>query len=156
MNSLRSKVKSLLDLIENPTQMLTPVGLSIYEDGTRYEWSRTDFDYMKSFVEKNTRVHLQHLYVDLKKIYVEGTYNTWMTDTIGAAIKNVGSLKDSIHTGIQSRYYRSSQMDTSTAELVDKAKINIEVPASVHLESWESLHEVLDYIYDELERLIPE
>jgi hypothetical protein len=154
MSSLRSKVKSLLDLIENPTQMLTPIGLSTYENGNRYEWSRNDFDYHKSFVEKNVRVHLQHLYVDLKKIYEEGTYNTWMTDTVTAAIQNVGSLKVSIYAGIQSRYYGSSGM--GTAELIDKAKINIEVPACVHIESWENLHEVLDYIYDELGRLIPE
>ena len=154
MPSLRSNVKSLLDLIENPMLMLTPVGLSIYENGTRYEWSQADLDYLKSFVDKNTRVHLQHLYVDLKKIYEEGTYNTWMTDTIGAAIQNVGSLKESIYAGIQSRYYGSSRMGTE--ELVDKAKINIEVPACVHKESWENLHEVLDHIYAELQRLIPE
>ncbi len=155
MPSLRSNVKSLLDLIENPMLMLTPVGLSIYENGTRYEWSQMDLDYLKSFVDKNTRVHLQHLYVDLKKIYEEGTYNTWMTDTVEAAIQNVGSLKDSIYAGIQSRYYGSSWLPMR-AELVDKAKINIEVPACVHKESWESLHEVLDHIYAELQRLIPE
>lgn len=131
--------------------MLTPVGLSIYDNGTRYEWTRTDFNYMKSFVEKNTRVHLQHLYVDLKKIHGEGTYNTWMTDTVAAAIKNVGALKDTIYAGIQSRYY-----GIGTGELVDKAHINIEVPACVHIGSWESLYEVIEYIYDELERLIPQ
>jgi hypothetical protein len=154
MSSLRSKVKSLVDLIENPMQMLTPIGLSIYENGTRYEWSQADLDYLKSFVDKNTRVHLQHLYVDLKKIYEEGTYNTWMTDTVVAAIQNVGALKDSIHAGIQSRYYGCSCI--GTAELVDKARINIEVPACVHKESWENLLEVLRYIYEELGRLIPE
>ena len=131
--------------------MLTPVGISMCDNGTRYEWTRTDFDYMKSFVDKNTRVHLQHLYIDLKKIYEEGTYNTWMADTVAAAIKNVGTLKDSIYAGIQSRYYGSG-----TGELLDKAKINIEVPACVRLVSWESLHEVLDYMYDELELLIPQ
>jgi hypothetical protein len=153
MSSLRERVKGLLYIIENPTQFLTPVGVS-EENGVRYIWTRTDFDYMKSFVEKNTRVHLQSLYVDLKKILSEGTYNTWMVDTVEAAIKNVDSLLENTRRGIYARYYDNDSALAATL-LIDKAHINIEVPARVRMDSWYYFVEVLDCIHLDLVRVLP-
>jgi hypothetical protein len=109
---------------------------------------------MKSFVEKNTRVHLMSLYMDLKKILSEGTYNTWMADTVTAAIKNVDDLRENVSRGINARYYDN---DTTLAAnlLVDKAHINIEVPACVRSGSWEYFLEVLDCVYEDLVRILP-
>lgn len=154
MSSLRERVKTILNLIEDPTQALLPVGES-EENGGLYVWNREDFEYMKSFVEKNTRVHLQHLYVDLKKILSEGTYNTWMADTVTAAIKNVDTLRESINRGISARYEENNTALAATL-LVDKAHINIEVPACVRESSWLYLVEVLDCVYEDLEQLIPQ
>lgn len=154
MSSLRSKIKSLLDIIDDPLTISIPLGVSMYEDGTSYSWSRADFDYHKSFVEKSVRVHLQHLYVDLKKIHSEGTYNTWMADTVTFAIKNIESLTQTLIGGIRGRYADGDPV--LAAGLVDKAKINIEVPACVHESSWNSLVEVLDSVHQGLQHLIPE
>ncbi len=153
MTSLRERVKSLLDIIENPTQVLTPVGLG-EENGVRYDWTRTDFDYMKSFVEKNTRVHLMSLYMDLKKILAEGTYNTWMADTVTAAIKNVDRLREHINRGIYARY-EENNTSLAASLLVDKAHINVEGPACIRMESWYYFVEVLDCIYEDLVRIMP-
>ncbi len=153
MTALRERIKSLLDIIENPTQILTPVGIS-EGNGVRYDWTRTDFEYMKSFVEKNTRVYLQSLYVDLKKILSEGTYNTWMADTVTAAIKNVDRLRENLSRGISARYEENNTSLAATL-LVDKAHINIEVPACVRMGSWYYFVEVLDCVYEDLVRILP-
>ena len=66
--TLRGLVTDVINVIDDPMDCLSPFGISIYPDGTRYEWSKKDFDFMKSFVEKNVKVHLQSVWMDLKKI----------------------------------------------------------------------------------------
>jgi hypothetical protein len=142
-----------MDLIQNPTQCLVPSLVSVYEDGTRYLWAKKDCEYMNSFVEKNIQVRLKELWVDLKKIHDEGTYNTWMIDTVAAAKTNVSAMKKGIEEGIQVRYYSAAGSD---AGLIDKARICAEVPASVKKGCWELLAEVLTVIVEDLENLIPQ
>lgn len=153
MFSLRSKADSIMDLIQDPMQCLTPAMMSILDNGTRYLWDKKDCEYMNSFVEKNVQVHMKLLWIDLKKIREEGTYNTWMIDTVAAAKTNVSRLKECIEEGIQVRYYGAAG---SADGLIDKAKINMVVPACVKEGCWEHLAEVLSVILDDLDGLIPQ
>lgn len=148
-----SKTQRIMDLIQDPMLCLTPPLTSIYVDGTCYLWEKKDCEYMNSFIEKNIRVQLKELWIDLKKIHGEATYNTWMADTVGAAIGNVRRLKEGIEEGIQVRYYGAQGSD---AGLIDKAHIFMEVPACVKGDCWEMLAEVLTVILEGLENLIPQ
>jgi hypothetical protein len=151
--TLSSKTQSIMDLIQDPMSCLTPPLMNIYADGTQYLWEKKDIEYMNSFIEKNIRVQLKELWIDLKKIHDEGTYNTWMTDTVTAAIGNVRRLKERIEEGIQVRYYDAQG---SVEGLIDKARISMEVPAGVKGGCWELLAEVLTVILEDLEALIPQ
>ena len=150
--SLRSRASELMDLIMNPMRCIVPLGMSNYADGTRYMWTKKDLEFMSSFVEKNIQVRLKELWVDLKKICDEGTYNTWMIDTVLIAKENVERIQKSIEEGVQVRYYGALGSEEG---LIDKAKIAAEVPASVREQSWEAFAEVLSVIADHLDNLIP-
>lgn len=151
--SLRSKTDSIMNLIQDPLQCLVPALMSTLDDGTRYLWSKKDIEYMNSFVLKNIQVQMKEVWIDMKKIRDEGTYNSWMIDTVAAAKDNVRRLKDGIEEGIQVRYYGA----TGTVDgLIDKAKICMEVPACVKEECWGYLVEVYDVVLEDLEGLIPQ
>ena len=96
---------------------------------------------------------MKQLWIDIKKIRDEWTYNTWMIDTVAAAKTNVSRLKEGIEEGIQVRYYGAAG---SADGLIDKAKINCVVPACVKEECWGYLVEVYDVILEDLEGLIPQ
>lgn len=153
MSSLRSKANSIMDLIQDPMVCLVPSLTSILDDGTHYLWDKKDIEYMNSFILKNIQVQMKFLWLDIKKIYDEGTYNTWMIDTVAMAKTNVRCLKNSIEEGIQVRYHNASG---STDGLIDKAKINCVVPACVKEGCWAHLAEVLSVILEGLDDFIPQ